>query len=255
MRLGKVWGGRAQSPVPASHGPAHPTYRPLCSGKVPRALGAATATDPRTRARSGPRRGLLHSENRDLNKRSSESEASPPSACPAAAPCRPHHGLCWPRGTSKPRRVGGIHRPPAARRSPALDDLHGLVWKAWRRCRGVGAPPLRAPVRHARSRCGEGTIDALSTDSRAEAHLHHPCLFRPAAWRAWHASRHMAFAQFAPVRKVRKLKIGLRYGIASSAAVRTRQVAALSRGARDSCQAHRATTQSPGPREPSPLRR
>ena len=172
VRLGKVWGGRAQSPVPAAHGPAHPTYRPLCSGKVPRALGAATATDPRTRARSGPRRGLLHSENRDLNKRSSESEASPPSACPAAAPCRPHHGLCWPHvKTAQSRRD---HRPPAARRSPALDDLHGLVWKAWRRCRGVGAPPLRAPVRHARSRCGEGTIDLLSTDSRAEAHLHHP---------------------------------------------------------------------------------
>eukprot|EP01046_Picozoa_sp_COSAG06_P096237 COSAG06_NODE_42337_length_382_cov_2.342756_1_plen_65_part_01 len=41
---------------------------------------------------------LLHSENRGLNKRImnkriSESEASPPPARPAAAPCRRHHGI------------------------------------------------------------------------------------------------------------------------------------------------------------------
>jgi hypothetical protein len=81
----------------------------------------------------------------------------------------------------------------------------------------VGAPPLRAPVRHAWSRCGEGTIDALSTDSRAEAHLHHPCLFRPAGAPPLHGMqavkqcRHMAchLPNLPPSAKVRKLKIGL----------------------------------------------
>ena len=48
-------------------------------------------------------------ENRDLNKRTAESEASPPSARPATAPYRPSHGFCRPRGTSKPCRVGGVH--------------------------------------------------------------------------------------------------------------------------------------------------
>jgi len=120
--------------------------------------------------------------------------------------------------------------PPAARRSPALDDLHGLVWKAWRRCRGVGAPPLRAPVRHAWSRCGEGTIDALLTDSRAEAHLHHPCLFRPAGAPPLHGMQagtwHMPFAQFAPVRKGQEIE---NRPTVRNRLIRTRQVAALSR--------------------------
>jgi hypothetical protein len=77
----------------------------------------------------------------------------------------------------------------------------------------VGAPPLRAPVRHAWSRCGEGTIDALSTDSRAEAHLHHwaragsragATACRPfIIVRVLLAGRQQAFA---PVRKVQEIE-------------------------------------------------
>ena len=48
-------------------------------------------------------------ENRGLNKRISESEASQPPARLAAAPCRRHHGIRRPRGRSNPRRVGGMH--------------------------------------------------------------------------------------------------------------------------------------------------
>jgi hypothetical protein len=39
--------------------PPHPTFRPLGPGKVPREWGAATATNPRRRARACPRRWSL----------------------------------------------------------------------------------------------------------------------------------------------------------------------------------------------------
>ena len=83
---------------------------------------------------------LLHSENRGLNKRISESEASQPPARPAAAPCRRHHGIRRPRGRSNPRRVGGMHvfrRLDGVRR---LDDLHHLEGEGGGRA---------APRRHA----------------------------------------------------------------------------------------------------------
>ena len=72
----------------------------------------ARATDHRRRARSSRASSLTSSsqtENRDLNKRTAESEASPPSARPTTAPYHPSHGFCRPRGTSKPCRVGGVH--------------------------------------------------------------------------------------------------------------------------------------------------
>ena len=77
----------------------------------------ARATDHRRRARSSRASSLTSSSqteiaistNRDLNKRTAESEASPPTTRTAAAPCRPLHGLRRPRGTSESRRVGGVH--------------------------------------------------------------------------------------------------------------------------------------------------
>jgi hypothetical protein len=83
---------------------------------------------------------LLHSENRGLNKRISESEASPPPARPAAAPCRRHHGIRRPRGRSNPRRVGGVHVFRWLDGVQRLDDLHHLEGKGGGRA---------APRRHA----------------------------------------------------------------------------------------------------------
>ena len=86
------------------------------------------------------RKGLLHSENRGLNKRISESEASQPPARPAAAPCRRHHGIRRPRGRSNPRRVGGVHVFRWLDGVQRLDDLHHLEGKGGGRA---------APRRHA----------------------------------------------------------------------------------------------------------
>ena len=94
------------------------------------------------------RKGLLHSENRGLNKRISESEASQPPARPAAAPCRRHHGIRRPRGRSNPRRVGGVHVFRWLDGVRRLDDLHHLEGEGGGRA---------APRRHA-SKLGRTAI-------------------------------------------------------------------------------------------------
>ena len=99
----------------ASPRPATATTGAFCSiGDEAGERMVARATDHRRRARSRSSRASSltsssQTENRDLNKRTAESEASPPSARPATAPYRPSHGFCRPRGTSKPCRVGGVH--------------------------------------------------------------------------------------------------------------------------------------------------
>ena len=73
----------------------------------------ARATDHhqrRARSRSSPAsRAAASQKIAQHNKRTAESEASPPSVIPAAAPYRPSHRVRRPRGTSKPRRVDGVH--------------------------------------------------------------------------------------------------------------------------------------------------
>ena len=99
----------------ASPRPATATTGAFCSiGDEAGERMVARATDHRRRARSRSSRASSltsssQTENRDLNKRTAESEASPPSARPATAPYRPSHEFCRPRGTSKPCRVGGVH--------------------------------------------------------------------------------------------------------------------------------------------------
>ena len=87
----------------------------------------ARATDHdqrRARSRSSPASQAAASQKiAQHNKRTAESEASPPSVIPAATPYRPSHRVRRPRGTSKPRRVGGVHVLRPLDGVQRLDDL------------------------------------------------------------------------------------------------------------------------------------
>jgi hypothetical protein len=65
----------------------------------------------------------LRTENRDLDKRNTQSEARPPPARPATAPRRQHHEGHRPLDASNPRRVDGIHVLHLLDCAQHLDDL------------------------------------------------------------------------------------------------------------------------------------
>ena len=65
----------------------------------------------------------LRTENRDLDKRNTQSEARPPPARPATAPRRQHHEGHRPLDASNPRRVDGIHVLRLLDCAQHLDDL------------------------------------------------------------------------------------------------------------------------------------
>ena len=119
---------------------------------------------------------VIHSsqtENRELNKRTAESEASPPPARTAAAPYRPSHGVRRPRGTSESRRVGGVHVLRPLDGVQRLDDQHNVAMVA---SAAKGVFPSRYELRV----CGDlqcpwvPDLDAVAARSSFPATLSEP---------------------------------------------------------------------------------